>query len=327
MSPLLALLFCSVPALAAPGRIGLYPISLPDGQAQLGDRLAAQLHEGAAALPGVHAFDLVAHSACGADEAPCLAAAARHAGLEAMISAAVSASDSGYRFQLREVAADGALLRESRGEVRGGPLDLAGALEHGVCELLSAAPCEGELRVSGEQRSPALPEEVNSVHQNVVVDGQDRGPLPVTLRLPVGRHAVKVGDAERRVRVSYARTAHLTAAMRAGSLALLDAPGAFSSVAPAASAPLASSAPLAAVSAAAPIPQPRATAARVLFGSGLALLASGAGVALYSGTPVGASTGAGLVAAALAATGAGAMVAGGLLVALTPSGAALHGEF
>lgn len=316
MRILLAVLLCSFPALAAPGRIGLYPLSLPDGQAQLGDRLSAQLHEGAAVLPGVRAFDLVAHSACGADEAPCLAAAARHAGLEAMISAAVTASDSGYRFQLREVAADGALLHESRGEVRGGPLDLAGALEHGVCELLSAGPCEGELRVLGERRSPALPEEVNSVHQGVVVDGEDRGALPVTLRLPIGRHLVQVGDAERRVRIAYDRTALLTAAMRAGSLALLDAP-----------APPASAAPLAAVSAAAPAPQPRATAARLLFGSGLALLVAGAGVALYSGTSAGAQTHAGLAAAALAATGAGATLAGGLLLALTPSGAALHGEF
>jgi hypothetical protein len=68
-------------------------------------------------------------------------------------------------------------------------------------------------------------------------------------------------------------------------------------------------------------------AAHVLFGSGLALLAAGAGAAVYSGTAAGSRGNAGLAAAALAATGAGAMLAGGLLVALTPSGAALRGEF
>lgn len=314
MRTLALVLLCSSSALAAPGRIGLYPLSLPAGQEQLGDRLSAQLHDGAAALPGVRAFDLVAHSACGADDAACLALAARHAGLEAMISAAVTASESGYRFRLREVAAGGALLNESRGEVRGGPLDLAGALEHGVCELLGAAPCEGELRVVGERRSPALPEEVNAVQEIVSVDGEPRGALPVALRLPIGRHTVKVGDAERRVRVSYDRTVRLTAAVRAGSLALLDAPDA-------------PEAPLAAVAAAAPVSQPRAAAANVLFGSGVALLAAGAGVALYSSTSAGAHSNARLGAAALAATGAGAVVAGGLLLLLTPSGAAVQGRF
>jgi hypothetical protein len=312
----LAVLFFSSAALGGPGRIGLYPLSLPDGQEQLEGRLAAQIHEGAAALPGVRAFDLVAHSACGADEPPCLAAAARHAGLEAMISASVAASESGYRFRLREVAADGTMLRESRGEVRGGPLDLAGALEHGICELLGAAPCEGELRVAAEEVRP------DAAAIRVFVDGRDRGFLPATVRLPVGRHAVKVGDAEQRVRISYARTVRLTAALRAGSLALLDA-----SPAPSVVAPVAALGPLAAVSAAPPVWQPRAMAAHVLFGSGLALLAAGAGVAVYSGTAAGSHVNAGLGAAALAATGAGAMLAGGLLVALTPSGATLRGEF
>jgi hypothetical protein len=311
-----AVLFFSAAAFGAPGRIGLYPLSLPDGQEQLEGRLAAQIHDGASALPGVRAFDLVPHSACGADEAPCLAAAARQAGLEAMISAGVVATESGYRFQLREVAADGAMLRQSRGAVRGGPLDLAGALEHGVCELLGAAPCEGELQVAAEEVSPG------AAALRVFVDGKDRGSLPAMVRLPVGRHAVKVGEAEQRVPISYARTVRLTAALRAGSLALLDDSPASSFVAP-----VAAPVPLAAVSAAPPVSQPRAMAARVLFGSGLALLAAGAGAAVYSGTAAGSRGNAGLAAAALAATGAGAMLAGGLLVALTPSGAALRGEF
>ncbi len=313
MRTLVAVLLCSSSAFAAPGRIGLYPLSLPDGIQQLEVRLAEQLRDGAAALPGVRSFDRVALNSCGPDEAPCLAEAAQKASLEAIISAAVTATGSGYRFQLREVAAGGALIHEARGEVRGGPLDLAGALEHGVCEMLSTAPCEGELRVVGEQRDQS---------ESAIVDGQDRGALPLTLRLPVGRHAVKVGEAERRVRISSGRTVQLTAAMRAGALALLDDPA----VAPAA--PVvrsAAAAPVEAVSTTAA--QPRATAAHVLFGSGLALLTAGAGVAIYSTTSAGSRTNAGLAAVALAATGAGALVAGGLLVALTPSGAALQGRF
>ena len=297
------ILFATLFLFAAPARVGLYPLSLPDGQAQLADRLAAQIHEGASVLPGVRAFDLVPHSACAADEVACLAAAARHAQLDAMISAAVSASEAGYRFQLREVGAAGALLQEARGEVRGGPLDLAGALEHGVCELLGGAPCEGEVAVTGSG-------------PHVFIDGKDRGPLPVTLPIAVGRHVVRVGDAERRVRVSYARTARLTAGLRAGELALIDAADA------------ASAAPLAAVVAAAPeVSQPRATAARVLLASGIALLATAGGVALYSNVAPSGSRSAAIAASALAATGAGAIVAGGLLVALTPSGVALRGEF
>ena len=314
MRTLVAVLLCSSSAFAAPGRIGLYPLSLPDGIQQLEVRLAEQLRDGAAALPGVRSFDQVAPSSCGPDEAPCLAEAAQKAGLEAIISAAVTATGSGYRFQLREVAAGGALIHEARGEVRGGPLDLAGALEHGVCEMLSTAPCEGELRVVGEERHQS---------ESAVVDGQDRGALPVTLRLPVGRHAVKVGEAERRVRISSGRTVQLTAAERAGALALLDDPAAAPAVSVVRQA--AAAAPVEAVST--PAAQPRATAAHVLFGSGLALLTAGAGVAIYSATSAGSHTNAGLAAVALAATGAGALVAGGLLVALTPSGAALQGRF
>lgn len=319
-----AAFLCSFAALGAPdvrsapsglrldptsGRVGLYPLVLPSGQEQLGGSLAAQLHDGAAALPGVRAFDLVAHSACGADEPPCLAAAARRAGLDAMISAAVTATAAGYAWHLRVVGADEKLLAERQGELRGGPLDLAGALEHGVCEALGAAPCEGVLRVgsgAGEQRSLVPSAAVNSVH--LFVDGADRGALPVEVRLPVGRHAVKLGDSERRIRISFART------VRLAGPALLDEPEV---------------APLAAVSATpVPVGEPRRQASRILLASGVALLATAGGLGLYTGST--AATGprtAGYAAAALAATGAGAIVAGGLLLALTPSGAALHGEF
>ncbi len=311
MKFLFAALLCSTAALGAPARIGLYPLSLPLGQEQLGDRIAAQLHEGAASLPGVKAFDLVAHSSCGADEPPCLAEAARLAHLEAMISAQVIALDSGYRWTLREVAEDGKLLAEKRGEIRGGPLDLAGALEHGVCEVLGASPCEGEIRVRpGEQE---LAGRVSGLH--LTVDGADRGVLPATLRMPIGRHAVKLGDAERRVRVSYARTVRLTPALRDGSLALLDE---------------AEAAPVAAVSSvpAAASGEPRAQASRILLLSGAGLLAAAGGIALYNGSSNGPdSRNAGYAAMALAATGAGAVVAGGLLFVLTPGGAGVRGEF
>lgn len=300
---ILALAFSSS-ALGASGRIGLYPLVLPDGQEQLGDRLAAQLHEGAAALPGVKAFDLVAHSACGVDETECLALAARHAGLDAMVSAAVTAQESGYRFQLRQVAADGTLVNQSRGEVRGGPLDLAGALEHGVCELLAAGACEGEIVASSS--APG------AVH--LFVDGVDRGAMPVTVRIPIGRHAVRAGDAERRVRVSYGRVVRLDAELRGGSMALLDGAPAVPQEAVAAQS--------------SPADPARASAGRVLLGASLALFATAGGIALYTSRAApGTHDTANIAATALVATGAGALLGSGLLFALSPSGAALQGSF
>jgi len=301
----LAALGCSTAALAAPERIGLYPLALPGGQEQLGGRLAAQLHDGAADLPGVRAFDLVAHSTCAPDEGACLSAAARRAGLEVMISAAITATSSGYLWRLREFDAQGKVLNEARGETRGGPLVLAGDLERGVCETLGAAPCDGELTVAG----------AGGMEAHVIVDGADRGAAPLTARLAVGRHTVKLGADERRVRISYARTARLYAAMRAGAPALLEE-----------SEPR----PVPALAVAAQ-PQPavieaRSRAARVLFGSGLSLLAVAAGAGLYATSAGGASTTA-EVARMLAITGAGALVGAGLVVALTPSGAMVEGSF
>ncbi len=313
MKFLLASLLVSSAALAAPARLGLYPLSLPLGQEQLGERLGAQLREGAASLPGVKSFDLLPHSSCGADEPPCLAEAARRAGLEAVISAQVIAFDNGYRWMLREVTGDGKLLAEKGGDIRGGPLDLEGALERGVCEMVGAAPCEGELRVAPGE--PALSDRVSGLRLRV--DGADRGPLPSTVRVPVGRHAVKLGEAERRVRISYSSTVRLTPVLRDGGLALLDEAEA-------------QAAPVAAVSAtgAPASAEPRARASRILLLSGVGLLAAAGGIALYNGSSSGPnSRNAGYAATALAATGAGAVVAGGLLFVLTPGGAGLHGEF
>src|SRR5205814_4788969 len=116
------------------------------------ERLEAQLHEGAAALPRVRAIDLVAKSACAPDEGECLAASARKTGFDQMVSAQVAQTPHGYRFHVRAFSArDGALAGEHQGEVRGGPLDLASALELGVCHALGAAPCLGELALSSEE--------------------------------------------------------------------------------------------------------------------------------------------------------------------------------
>jgi hypothetical protein len=93
------------------------------------------------------------------------------------------------------------------------------------------------------------------------------------------------------------------------------------------SAALGEAVPRAAVAAAAsPADGPHARASRILFGSGLAFLATAGGLALYSSQAGGHDT-ASIVSAALAATGAGAIVGSGLLLALTPSGAALQGSF
>jgi hypothetical protein len=302
-------------AVAAVARVGLYPLSLPDGQKQLEERLAAQLHEGAAVLPGVKAFDLVAHSACAPDEGECLGTAAKRAGLEAMISAAVSATEHGYRWHLRVYALDGKLLGEERNELQGGPLDLGGALEHGICSLLGGAPCMGEIRLASDSSTAGV---------HAFVDGQDRGALPLDKPLPaaVGRHVVRVGEQEHRVRVSWGRVniVHFVGEPR-----------------------------LTAFTEAAPVTlgEARSRAARVLLAAGAALLVGAAGAELYSRlesrsldsryrsgalTEADASRYAavrrtGILATALAATGAGAIAAGGLVLALTPSGASLQGRF
>jgi hypothetical protein len=312
-------------------RIGLYPLALPDGQAALADRLAAQLHEGAAALPGVKAFDLVPKSSCAPDEAECLSLAAKRAGLDQMISAQVDPTGHGYRVHLR-LFANGKLRDELAEEVQGGPLDLGGALEHGVCRVLGAAPCLGEASVAGPASA------------RLFVDGIDRGALPVTAQLSVGRHVLRLQrggsaeagpEAERRVRISFGRMARLRGEERDGTLALLEG-----------------AAPVEAVKLAGPPPHVelelgRPRAARILLAAGAGLLAASAGVGLYSqiaahdlnsryrsGTLSDSDASlyrsvhaTGTLATALAATGAGALVAGGLVFALSPSGASLFGSF
>lgn len=316
-------------------RIGLYPLALPDGQAALAERLAAQLHEGAATLPGVKAFDLVPKSSCAPDEAECLSLAAKRAGLDEMISAQVDPTGHGYRVRLR-LFANGKLRDELAEEVQGGPLDLGGALEHGVCRILGAAPCLGEASVAGPASA------------RLFIDGIDRGALPVAAQLSVGRHVLRLqpaggadagpeaaGQAERRVRISYGREARLRGEERDGRLALLEG-----------------SAPVEALQPAGPAPHVelelgRPRAARVLLAAGVGLLAASAGVGLYSqlaahdlnsryrsGTLSDSDASlyrsvhaTGTLATALAATGAGALVAGGLVFALSPSGASLFGSF
>ena len=307
-------------------RVGLYPLSLPDGQAQLQERLAAQLHEGAATLPGVKAFDLLPKSACAADEGACLAEVARRSGVDQVITAAVEKSEAGYRFHLR-VFEEGKLRDELAEEVRGGPLDLSAALEHGVCRAMGAAPCLGELQLAsaGEVAGPRL-----------LVDGLDRGALPAApLSLAVGRHPLKVGESELRVRVSYGRVAHARCEERQGAPALLDGAAALAPLAASPADPLT------------PEVRSRSRVALTLFSAGAALLVASAGAGLYSHVASsqldaryqrGALTDAdnarydgvrrtGILATALAATGAGAIAASGLVLAFSPDGASIFGSF
>ena len=313
-------------AAVASVRVGLYPLSLPDGQAQLQERLAAQLHEGAATLPGVKAFDLLPQSACAPDEGACLAEVARRTGVDQTLTAAVDKTAAGYRFHLR-LFEQGRLRDELSEEVVGGPLDLAAALEHGVCRAMGAAPCLGELQLGSGS---------DVAGQRLVVDGLDRGPLPQPpLQLAVGRHLLRVGESELRVRVSYGRTSRAHCEERQGAPALID--GA------AAPAPLLAAAPP-------PLPaevRARSRVALTLLSAGAALLVASAGAELYSRVAAsqldsryqrGALTDAdagrygsvrrtGILAVALAATGVGAIAASGVVLALSPAGASLTGSF
>src|SRR5438477_3708605 len=135
-----AALLASTAAFAGPRLIGLYPLP---AEFRL---LAPRLHDAVGAVPGVRAYDLIAHSACAPDEGECLAGAARRAGLDAMISADVTDG----RWYLREfAAADGALLHESSGD------DLARA----ACEAAGGTDCRREAlaRVAAEvMQSPVI---------------------------------------------------------------------------------------------------------------------------------------------------------------------------
>ena len=307
-------------------RVGLYPLSLPEGQAQLQERLAAQLHEGAATLPGVTAFDLLPQSSCAPDEGACLAEVARKSGVDQTVTAAVEQTGKGYRFHLR-VFERARLRDELSEEVQGGPLDLAAALEHGVCRAMGAAPCLGELQLGSSAEVAG---------QHLTVDGLDRGPLPLpTLQLAVGRHLLKVGDSELRVRVSYGRATRARCEERQGAPALIDGSAALPAAVAVQAQPMA------------PEVRARSRAALTLFSAGAALLVASAGAGLYSHIAAsqldsryqrGALTDAdagryaavhrtGTLALALAATGAGAIAASGLVLALSPSGASIFGSF
>ena len=239
--------------LGSPAHIGLYPLDL--GDAQLSARIGEELREGALASKSAAAFELLPFSSCLPDEGECLAEAGRRAQVEAIVSAAVTDGERGYRFRLREFStADGALLRESAGEAEGGVADLRGALQRSLCEVLGQTSCA----------PPVAAERI--VPQDALA-----GPL------------------------------------------------------------LASSAPMSIAA--------RWHAADLLLVSGVALLAGAAGTALYAnmastepraaGDPAAANRShkATLFAIGLAATGAGAIAAGGLVLALTPDAALVQGRF
>jgi hypothetical protein len=313
-------------AAVASVRVGLYPLSLPEGQGQLQERLTAQLHEGAATLPGVTAFDLLPQSACAPDEGACLAEVARKSGVDQTLTAAIEQTSKGYRFHLR-VFERARLRDELEDEVQGGPLDLAAALEHGVCRAMGAAPCLGELQLGASAEVAG---------QHLLVDGLDRGALPLPpLQLSVGRHQLKVADSELRVRVSYGRATRAHCEERQGAPALIDGNAALPEAVAVQARPLA------------PEVRARSRTALTLFSTGAALLVASAGAGLYSrvaasqldsryqkgvltdgdASRYAAVHRTGTLALALAATGAGAIAASGLVLALSPSGASIFGSF
>ena len=323
------------PPASAGESVGLYPLQLPSGQEALQDRLLGQLHDGAASLPNLKTFDLIPRGACFADEGGCLAAAARSASLSQIVSAQIDPTSKGYKFTLRLFnAQDGKLLEQQAAMVEGGPLDLAGGLEHGVCALLGAAPCVGTLVVRAEE---------GTLGARLYVDGQDQGVLPLAkpLSLTVGRHLIKAGADERRVRVSYHRDTRLLCAQRAGAVALLDdtadarptaAPALALATPPAKSAPAISS---------------QGKVGRLLIAGGAALLVTAAGLEWYSRAQAsaledryrnGALTNAdkpaygrvsdsGAAALLTFAAGLGALGVGGIVLLASPSGAAVQGSF
>ena len=331
--------------------IGLYPLQLPAGQEQLQDRLLAQLHDGAASLPRVRAFDLIPRGACAADEGGCLAAAGRAARLSQMVSGQVESTTIGYRFTLRLFASkDGAQLSEQKASVEGGPLDLAGGLEHGVCALLGASPCTGNVLVRAGEGAAGV---------RLFVDGQDQGALPLAkpLAIPVGRHIVKAGAEERRVRVSYHRDTRLLCEKRGGAPSLVDdKPDAAPMVASATVATATNAAPAAAVNAGSAPGMGEAKVGTYLLVGGAVLLAAAAGFEWYARSnssalddryrsgaltdadkpAYGTVRSAGTTAAVLGAAGLGALGLGGILLLLpsgqpgganAPTGAAVQGRF
>jgi hypothetical protein len=341
---------------SAPHRetLGLYPVELPDGLTGFADKLAAQLRDGALGLPKISAAQKLARQSCMFDEPGCLAEVAKSAQVSRVVSGKVRVAPQGYAFELRLIdARDGRELGTQTGAVVGGPLDLAGGLEHGLCELMGGAPCTGTVHLQSEGS--------DGVH--VSIDGADRGALPLpALALPVGRHLIRAGDQERRVRISYLRETQLACAGSGSQLTLTDLgsdaiqgvasdpmapinPGAPSSAAPQSSLPSRTPANFPSPSGAKL--DPRTRAGRLMLALGGALLMTSAGLEIYARAESNtlehryqtgqltsadeASYGkvhtAGVAALLVAATGAGAAVTGGILFVISPTGAGVGGKF
>jgi hypothetical protein len=327
---LAAALGAAAPARAE--RIVLQPVAAP--LEERAARAAAEewLRDGLAALSGAP-VELLDDS-CAPDEGRCLGAAARKLAADRIVSASIEARPRGYRFAVRAFAPSGAPRGEEAGEVAGGPLDLAGAVEAASCKVLSGASCSGTLRVRAEDGAVG----------HLFIDGRDAGALPIDrpLPVPVGRRALRLGQTELRVRVTVGRESRVAALTSAGAPALSDdaAPLAPPAVPKHVVTQTVTTAPRVS-------PPARSVAMRALFASGGALLAAAAGVELYarmesnrlderyrSGaltdgdrSSYGQVRAAGIAATALAATGAGALACGGLLFLLTPSGAGVSGRF
>jgi hypothetical protein len=117
---------------ATAGRVGVYPLDLPHGDAQLATSAVAALRVAGAPVEAVEA------SACAPDEDVCLAAAARRQGLSSIVSAAVRSAGDGYKLHVRAFAANQKLIGEWRGE----GASLEEALQRGVCASLGG--CDEE---------------------------------------------------------------------------------------------------------------------------------------------------------------------------------------
>jgi hypothetical protein len=118
---------------AAAARVGVYPLELPHGDAQLAATAVAQLRVSGEPVEAVEA------SACAPDEDVCLAAAARRQGLSSIVTAAVQSAGDGYKLHVRAFGADQKLIGEWRGE----GASLEESLQRGVCASLPGR-CEEE---------------------------------------------------------------------------------------------------------------------------------------------------------------------------------------
>jgi len=113
---------------ATAGRVGVYPLELPHGDAQLASSAVAELRVGGAPVETVEA------SACAPDEDVCLAAAARRQGLSSIVTAAVEDAGERYKLHVRAFRADQKLIGEWRGE----GANLEETLQRGICASLGS---------------------------------------------------------------------------------------------------------------------------------------------------------------------------------------------